>query len=187
MSESYNDHNTLAKHFTVEKIPYIYEYNYFSCATQYINHGYYVDHNGVVYKYNIEETELPNFTNLNENDDISISVNTIFEGLETIEPGVLFSRLHNSVRQEKPTNNPLDAVILKDLTANKVMDRSQEFYDIGLESHSIWVLEPSINIYKRIVILTRGYKEQINLSSYSNLIIDTLGSMLISDQSIFKK
>lgn len=103
-----------------------------------------------------------------------------FETDGTISVTELFENLKNSV-EDKPLfefqrkSNPITQAMIDDLLTSPIDDRGEVQCDAGSTSNSLFVYDPEIDLYRRILLSNDGDYEVVNQSGYTKQIVQSLG------------
>ncbi len=166
--------------YMVDNLSYIYQSEFYSLAWGKVHHGFYFLPNGSKYRY--REPENWNFYSSAQN-----QTNTPFKivwGYETdgvIAPEHLFQNLRNSSLLTgllggaivKP--NPINLEAINHLMQAEIVDYGMIATDQGTLSNSILVYDPTISLYKRILLTSNGQRDMVNQSQYAKSTIKVLG------------
>lgn len=164
----------LADNFTIEKLPFIYQSEYYSLAWGWEQIGFYVDPEGRKYKYKMPEKWHRYKTNSGNHSwgyetGGTISATDLFENLkQTVEVKSLFNFMHRT--------NPVTQTMIDDLLTSTVVEGYGHCCsDAGVLSHSLLVYDSEIDLYRRVLLSNYREMEKINQSIYANKIIRDLG------------
>lgn len=120
---------------------------------------------------------------INEVDYSHITPNG-YETDGTIRPEDLFQNLLNSYKRvglfgTSRKDKLLNKTIIDDLMVSDIEDSGFVRCDAGNLSNVLLVYDPSIELYRRIVLTNSGENDMINKSQYTKAIIETLGKISV--------
>lgn len=160
--------------FTTQNLPFIYQSEYYSLAWGLEQKGFYVGPEGRKYKYKMPEKWHRYKTNSERHSwgdetDGTISATELFENLSyTVEAKPLFKFARRTT--------PITQTMIDDLSTSTIVEGYGHCCtDSGLLSHSLFVYDSEIDLYRRILLNSYGAMEMVNQSIYTKQIIRNLG------------
>jgi hypothetical protein len=168
LSKSYNNN-----------LPYVYQAEYLSLAWGYIRKGFFIDPEGIKYKY----SNPNNWNDCIIGSSIDGSCSKSYNEIEAvIRPEDLYANMSNSRKRNvlfKFTRTPLvlSQTILDDLLKSEVVNYGQMMWDAGLISHSLFIYDEQNKLYRRILLSCDLDFKVVNQSQYAYQIVRSLGSV----------
>jgi len=163
-----------ADRFTTQNPPFIYQSEYYSLAWGLEQKGFYIDPEGRKYKYKMPEKWHRHKTNSERHSwgdetDGTISATELFENLKyTVEAKPVFKFMRRTT--------PITQAMIDDLLTSTIVEGYGHCCtDSGILSHSLFVYDSEIDLYRRILLNSYGAMEMVNQSIYTNKIIRDLG------------
>jgi hypothetical protein len=169
--------------FSIENVPYLYQYEYLNKAWGIVHNGYFVMPDGSKYKYNSPK-QWSYMTKLviDKGDDLDAEEGRAYVVTkDTLEPEELFTNLRSSVKQRGlfslfRSKLELSDDILQELMTSEVEDFGFRGCDMGMKSNILWIYDATTMLYKRILLSADGDIKARNQSTHSSNVVWKFGT-----------